>query len=638
MGLALISQLINHFSTDSQSNETHHDIPIPETILGAEGLVYGEGSEGNIEALDQAEKFLLKTIETDKENFEAYVLLGKVYSIKYHKHKQWNKKWAAKKMFEKAVQINPRSIKALSELADTYDYLKRKNEAIELNNRILEIEPHHLTTVVNKGKILLSMSKLDEAETAFINSLELAQQQGNHYEVRRSKELIGRVNVKKGKFDKAEKYLLEASEDLENYNMLWNMHYGCPYQALGELYYKKGDKEKGIQYYSKNADLEIIESDDQFNTAMKHYFAGNFERAIVYIERAQKNDDSFYYEAFKKFIKAQIEIANLLGFQRTGKKVASIDGLNEDRPKKFEAAIKNFNMVQIPEASKLIDELLLTEQREEFKILKGFVLLFQREYDKAKELFGSIHKTGQKSYGVRIGLGHLKIINKNYLGAQYLLEPSLRWLDGFFYAKSTDQIQLQSYEWLLFDMACLGLAWVYGNQNQHDHALTYYDKILEKEKENVLALLGKGNSLVLLDRLKPAEECFNKVLELQPHNQFALAGKAGVNLANKDHKEAERDYKRAISLGNGNYTCPYEGLGLLYLGQGKIEKAKKNFMKAIEINPNIEYKKYNEMAKILISEKKYERAQALLKQSIRNYPYDNEARNILDNMNRNIKK
>ena len=54
--------------------------------------------------------------------------------------------------------------------------------------------------------------------------------------------------------------------------------------------------------------------------------------------------------------------------------------------------------------------------------------------------------------------------------------------------------------------------------------------------------------------------------------------------------------------------------------------------RAIEINPGIEYKKFNGLAKIYIKEGKYKEAEKLLRQSIANYPYDSEARELLSDI------
>jgi len=63
--------------------------------------------------------------------------------------------------------------------------------------------------------------------------------------------------------------------------------------------------------------------------------------------------------------------------------------------------------------------------------------------------------------------------------------------------------------------------------------------------------------------------------------------------------------------------------------KGKLADAKKHLQKAIDINPNIEFKKFNALAKIYIDEGRIEDAKKLLTKSIENYPYDDEAKRML---------
>ncbi|MFH0917879.1 MAG: tetratricopeptide repeat protein, partial [Candidatus Omnitrophota bacterium] len=87
--------------------------------------------------------------------------------------------------------------------------------------------------------------------------------------------------------------------------------------------------------------------------------------------------------------------------------------------------------------------------------------------------------------------------------------------------------------------------------------------------------------------------------------------------------------EQSLKINATTYSCPYEGLGMLYLTQGKTKEAEANFKKAIQINPEIEYKKYNGLAKIYLKQGKTKEARELLEKSIQNYPYDNEASQIL---------
>ena len=256
--------------------------------------------------------------------------------------------------------------------------------------------------------------------------------------------------------------------------------------------------------------------------------------------------------------------------------------------------------------------------------ISGYLLLLEKKYDRAREAFDSVLKVDALDSGANVGKGHLALIEKNYQSAQSLLKSHA--------ASLPPSTELQGYPYLVFKMASLGMAWLMSNQAKHAEAIRYFDKILTRTETDLFALLGKGSSLTALGQLKDARDAFKKVLELDPGNQYGLAELGLVKLNSGDIEGAKEAFSKAKASGGQKYTCPYEGLGLVYLRQGKIAKARENFEKAIEINPNIEFKKFNELAKIYIKQGKTDKAISLLKKSIQNYPYDPEAKNLLQKL------
>ena len=80
------------------------------------------------------------------------------------------------------------------------------------------------------------------------------------------------------------------------------------------------------------------------------------------------------------------------------------------------------------------------------------------------------------------------------------------------------------------------------------------------------------------------------------------------------------------------YTCPYEGLGLVYLAQGRDDDAEQAFQRAIDIAPNIEYLKYNGLARIYIKRGELDEAERLLRLSMNHAPHDPQAAELLDEL------
>lgn len=60
------------------------------------------------------------------------------------------------------------------------------------------------------------------------------------------------------------------------------------------------------------------------------------------------------------------------------------------------------------------------------------------------------------------------------------------------------------------------------------------------------------------------------------------------------------------------HTCPFQGLGMLYLSQQREDLALQNMNMVSRLNPSIEYRKYLAMAKLLMRQGKHQRAKELL--------------------------
>ena len=309
-------------------------------------------------------------------------------------------------------------------------------------------------------------------------------------------------------------------------------------------------------------------------------------------------------------------------FKKSAMVVAKGADLEPGKPSmQLRAAVYYFVAYDFTSARKYIDRILEKEAQQytEINNIKGYLLLMEQKYADAKDKFLFVKSRINEDTGAAVGLGHLAIINKDYKKALSLLEPH----------SHSSSNKLVGYPYLVEQMASLGMAWLHANQNKHTVAIKYFSQILSNNPSDLFALLGRGSSYNALGRLDEAEKSFKKVLALDENNQYGLAELGLVFLNRGDEKAAEAVFNKALAQGAQKYTCPYEGLGLVYMKQGKFAKAKRNFEKAIEINPDIEYKKFNELAKIYIKQGKVEEALSLLRKSVKNYPYDPEAKELI---------
>jgi tetratricopeptide (TPR) repeat protein len=100
------------------------------------------------------------------------------------------------------------------------------------------------------------------------------------------------------------------------------------------------------------------------------------------------------------------------------------------------------------------------------------------------------------------------------------------------------------------------------------------------EAEQVEMLLGKGISMLNLDQMEPAIECFDKVLGIDPQNAEALVRK-GIALERMQMlNEAVQCYDRAISI-DGSLTIAYLHKGGLYNRMERYDEALACYEKAL---------------------------------------------------------
>ncbi len=297
----------------------------------------------------------------------------------------------------------------------------------------------------------------------------------------------------------------------------------------------------------------------------------------------------------------------------------------DDAQANFRAALRYSEAHHDADALKLVERALRLQPSAGYRVLRGFLLVSARRYDEARTLFEAVGSASPQAPGPAIGRGHLLVIEQDYAASRVSLERGLERLDRGRRGAPKDA----GYYDFLERMAHLGLGWLHANQDQHETALVHFDAILEHRPDDLLANLGRGNSLMGLARMAAAEQQLARVLEIDPANPYARAELASIYLSRGQVEKAETGFRAALAAHDAGYTCPYEGLGLVYLRQGRIAEAQENFEKAISLNPDIEYKKFNGLARIYMQQDRLDEAEQLLRRSMRNFPHDGTAAAML---------
>lgn len=263
-----------------------------------------------------------------------------------------------------------------------------------------------------------------------------------------------------------------------------------------------------------------------------------------------------------------------------------------------------------------------------YRTLRGYLALSKQDLDAAEAAFRGAAALDPD--GSAVGLGHLAIARQDHAGARALLRPVADW------DMEVRKVGLEStvldVARFTYKMANIGLGWSDANEGRHEAAIGWFERVLADQPDDVLALLGRGNSLLALERPADAGLAFDRVLAMQSGNRYARSGRAAVLAAAGDLAGAEAEYKAAAEADGAAFTCPHRGLGLLYLKQGKTEAARGELEASVELDPEVGYRKFVALARIYIAEGRHAEARPLLETALKNTPDGAAARELLDSL------
>jgi len=85
---------------------------------------------------------------------------------------------------------------------------------------------------------------------------------------------------------------------------------------------------------------------------------------------------------------------------------------------------------------------------------------------------------------------------------------------------------------------------------KHKEAISYFDRVLSIDTENITAMVDKGFSLEKLQNYDEAIKCYNTALKIDPENLEAWQNKGYTFLLTMDYKEALDCFERVLSIDN----------------------------------------------------------------------------------------
>jgi len=595
-----------------------------EGVLGDASRRMGHAQiDGSPEAWQEAQGFMESALRDDPDNGQLMAMLGRLHLARSTLSTAGGTSTAPPPQTEGlltgAIERMPDDPDPRAALVQFHQLVGQHDQALQTLDWLRQRQPDELWWPMLTARSLYQLGRLDEAEPLFRSTSEAGQAQRDIRAWVSSLEGLGDIHVARGEHEQAQAII----QQLEQAGTLNEVHQSpsasCVYFALGEMYAASGSTHQAAERYAQAADLEPSHVGHQLDAAEHLLGEASPVRALLYLERATGKSDEPDWQALHQQAVGQL----------TDQGRASL-ATAPSPERSLALALAAYDDNDIHGARLQVERAHRTLADPRAQVLLGFVFLQQRAYGPARQAFRQASFDASSAPGATLGMAHLHIVEKAPAAAQQQLEPILR--DPPPLIADTAQARSESYAWLVRRMALLGMGWACTNQNQHPQALEHFERLLTDAPDDILALLGAANSRSALGQLDQAAAGLERVLVLDPGNQYGLAELALVRFNQGRLEESERLFDSALQQAPEGYTCPYEGLGLLYLQQGRPGEAKEAFTKAIAINPDIEYLKYNGLARLYMQEGQLDKAEQLLRKSISNYPYDPEAERMLQEL------
>ncbi|HJW27833.1 MAG TPA: tetratricopeptide repeat protein, partial [Saprospiraceae bacterium] len=195
----------------------------PDGWIGIASIYYDQGK------FDDAVSLLSEAKNVIPDEFRIYFLLGVSYQ---RQHKAIDAAMA----LEKAIQLNEKSIDALTALGLVYDEMKRHEESDSMYERAIRLDPNNHLLLNNYSYSMAERgTQLDRALTM---SKEAVRQQPTNQSYL---DTYGWIYYKMGRYEEAERYVHKAIEFGSTSPVI--------HEHLGDIYFKMTKKDKALEYW-----------------------------------------------------------------------------------------------------------------------------------------------------------------------------------------------------------------------------------------------------------------------------------------------------------------------------------------------------------------------------------------------------
>ena len=528
-----------------------------------EGLVYNY-----TEKKPQARKIAEKLLKEGNHDPEVYLLLAATYS-------SVNERNIIEDTYKKGLAENPKSSRLLQSLIALYVSERRNEEAIQLLEKVIEIEPDAVIHKFRMAQLLWNTGRQNDAEK-IMDALS-----SSGFKNEDTALMSATFYASNKKLDRAERILLDALEKNSN-----NFKYRF---ALSDLYVFQGKYQEAIKTLEQQLLLNQGKTDTQIlrtrnDLARLYLVVGNTDKALEYVDKIiavnQQDRDAHFTKGKIFLIRGEGDKAvNEFRPITTGN-----PNFIEGHLRLAEALVVNKSYEQATSA--LLKALEVNAESKE--LLRGLASLYvlKNERDKAENQFRKILDIYPDDFQTRLGLADL-LYKQN--------KP--REAKGEY-----DKLAALAPDNPIPYLRLSRLYWRDGRMQEAVSILKRGQSINQASPELFTALI----------ELYLKQKQFNKAIEVSlqkqredPDNPYYYYMLGQVYAAAQKNDLAEKQLNKAIELAP-TWLAPVKGLADLYTAQGKADEAISRMEAIVRDNPD-RHEIYITLALLYEQQKKYEK-------------------------------
>ncbi len=500
-------------------------------------------------------------------------------------------------------RVSEANIKRWLDEGNAHYRANRFEEALVAYERAIQLEPNSALAYYNKGRVLSSLERYQEAQQQYQRALEIFEALGDRADMASSYHQLGILAYLEGDYQEARRQYQRALEIFEELGDRADMARG--YHQLGILAQQQGDYQEAQQQYQRS--LEIFEEQlgNRADMAKSYhqlgilaYLQGDYQEALATFNQAlelnPRDTDTWtqkgatlvnlrrYEEALASLDQALFLDPNLADiWNEKGRVLATLE--------RYEEALATFDQA-----------LSLNPKDNDAWTQKGITLINLKRYEEALAAFDHalVLDPNLPNVWTLRGITYrtLERYEEALAAFDHALELKPEDATTFYYRGNT-YVALKYFQQALADysraielnptysQAYYERGWAYADMNRYQEAIADFDQTL-KLAPNTMIYYSRGLAYAHLKQYEPAIADYDHALELDSKNVHAYNSRGLAYADLKQYEPAIEDFNQVIAL-DPQLAWAYAQRGEIYSSTKQYERAIEDFNRALELDPYI---------------------------------------------------